>query len=113
LTQSKGHSAYLFDLVRDSARRLACFDRLYRVITSTIGLARAWLHRQPVYRSARRAVHAIGIRVKMMVADVRQSFTSIALWQAFQGARRGRGGRRWVRRLQVAKVAVRQQVRRR
>ena len=52
-----GVAAYLFDIVRDSARQLAWFDRLYVAIMSLLVRSKAWLRAQPAYRAAARAVH--------------------------------------------------------
>lgn len=46
-------AAYLFDLVRASARRLAWFDRLYTAIMGLLARTRAWLQVQPGYQRAR------------------------------------------------------------
>lgn len=50
-------AAYLFDIVRDSARQLAWFDRLYVAVISLLARSKSWLRAQPAYRAAARAVH--------------------------------------------------------
>jgi hypothetical protein len=42
-------AAYLFDLVRDGARRLAWFDRLYVRVTGLLLRCHAWVQGQPAY----------------------------------------------------------------
>jgi hypothetical protein len=49
-------AAWLFDAVRDSARRLAWFDRLYLAVIGLLTRTRDWLHIQPAYLSAKAAV---------------------------------------------------------
>ncbi|MEP7297408.1 MAG: hypothetical protein ABI702_14565 [Burkholderiales bacterium] len=51
-----GLAAWLFDAVRDSARRLPWFDRLYVGVMSVLSRTRAWLHAQPAYLAAKAAV---------------------------------------------------------
>jgi hypothetical protein len=51
-----GVAAYLFDVVRDSARQLAWFDRLYVTIITLLARAKAWLRAQPAYSAAARAI---------------------------------------------------------
>ena len=46
-------AAYLFDLVRDNARKLAWFDWLYQWINGWLARARAWLAAQPAYVAVR------------------------------------------------------------
>jgi hypothetical protein len=47
-----GVAAYLFDVVRDSARKLPWFDRLYVAVISLLTRAKAWLRSQPAYQTA-------------------------------------------------------------
>lgn len=82
-----GVAAYLFDVVRDSARTLPWFDRLYLAVISLLARAKAWLKAQPAYRSAARALH----RVKRLAR---------AWWPRF-----GRAGR-MSRKLRAAKTLV-------
>jgi hypothetical protein len=49
-------AAFVFANVKDSARRLVWFDRLYRAVMSALAWARSWLHAQPAYRRTRVAV---------------------------------------------------------
>jgi hypothetical protein len=51
-----GVAAYLFDVVRDSARKLPWFDRLYVAVISLLTRAKAWLRAQPAYQAATRFV---------------------------------------------------------
>ncbi len=46
-----GLAAYLFDLVRDRARQLRWFDRLYTAVMRLLARAHAWLHALPLYQS--------------------------------------------------------------
>lgn len=46
-------AAYLFDLVRDNARKLPWFDRFYLWAIDWLQRARAWLARQPAYAAAK------------------------------------------------------------
>lgn len=57
-------AAYLFDLVRDNARKLAWFDRLYLWITGWLQRARAWLAAQPAYVAAKTWARSVKLRVK-------------------------------------------------
>ena len=49
-------AAYLFDIVRDRARELPWFDRLYVAILSQLARAKTWLRAQPAYIAARQAI---------------------------------------------------------
>jgi hypothetical protein len=49
-------AAYIFDIVRDSARGLAWFDRLYGSIIALLTRVKVWLAAQPTYQKAREAV---------------------------------------------------------
>jgi len=51
-----GIAAYLFDVVRDNARELPWFDRLYVAIISLLARSKAWLRAQPAYRAAVRSI---------------------------------------------------------
>jgi len=42
-------AAYLFDLVRDNARRLSWFNLVYLRIIALLDSAKIWLHRHPAY----------------------------------------------------------------
>ena len=55
-------AAYLFDIVRDSARQLAWFDRCYSKAIHALELTRTWLAGQPTYRAARAAVATVRTR---------------------------------------------------
>lgn len=46
-------AAYLFDLVRENARKMAWFDRIYLFVMSVIARAKAWLAAQPAYQAAK------------------------------------------------------------
>lgn len=59
-----GVAAYLFDIVRDNARQLAWFDRVYVAVTALLARAKAWLKAQPAYLAA---VHAIR-RARLLAA---------------------------------------------
>lgn len=50
--------AYLFDLVRDNARRIAWFDRFYGWVMGWLARARAWLHSRPIYQQARAQIQS-------------------------------------------------------
>lgn len=50
-----GVAAYLFDIVRDRARELPWFDRLYGWAIERLLNAKAWVHSQPAYLAARAA----------------------------------------------------------
>lgn len=55
-------AAYLFDIVRDSARQLAWFDRCYSSAIRALERTRTWLAGQPAYRAARAAAAAVRAR---------------------------------------------------
>ncbi len=81
-------AAYLFDLVRDNARKLAWFDAVYNAVMALLGRAKAWLASQPVY-----------CKVRSQVANFK------ARWQAFrlrQAARRSV----WRRRVSLARLRL-------
>lgn len=83
-----GLAAYLFDLVRESARRLRWFDALYTAIIGLLARAKAWLHSQAAYQAIWQAAN-------------RWKASFRALW--VHRARRSA----WARRLRVAKARVR------
>jgi len=51
-----GVAAYLFDIVRDNARQLTWFDRLYVAVLSLLARSKAWLRTQPAYQTAARFI---------------------------------------------------------
>ncbi|MDT8989244.1 hypothetical protein RQP54_00040 [Curvibacter sp. APW13] len=57
-------AAYLFDLVRDSARRMPWFDRVYVWIERLLQRAHAWLESRPVVRQVRAWAQALRQRVR-------------------------------------------------
>lgn len=57
-------AAYLFDLVRESARRLAWFDRFYRWVMDGLARAHAWVQAQPAYQHARIQVQRLRARMR-------------------------------------------------
>jgi len=57
-------AAYLFDLVRDNARKLKWFDRIYVFIIDWLHRARAWLARQPSYVAARAWGHQVRLQLR-------------------------------------------------
>ena len=52
-------AAYLFAIVRDSARQLQWFDRCYSMVIRVLDRTKAWLANQPTYRAARALVAAL------------------------------------------------------
>ena len=77
--------SYLFDLVRDGARQLPWFDRLYSALMRLLMRAKAWVHARPVYQAAK----AWAQRVR----------GAIQAW-------RGQARSPWARRLAAAKAAL-------
>lgn len=69
-------AAYLFDLVRNQARQLRWFDRLYCRVELLLVRAHAWLHRQPLYTEARDRVRLLGIRWQAIWGKWRQQWGS-------------------------------------
>lgn len=61
-------AAYLFDLVRENARKLVWFDRLYLRVTSLLQRARAWLAAQPSYVAAKAWARGIKMQIKEWLA---------------------------------------------
>lgn len=57
-------AAYLFDLVRENARKLAWFDRVYVGVTALLQRARAWLAAQPVYVAALAWARNVKLQIK-------------------------------------------------
>jgi hypothetical protein len=57
----------LLDLVRDSARKLAWFDRLYFWAMRIPDWAKQWLNRQPAMTIARKATAAVRQRLKSIL----------------------------------------------
>lgn len=81
-------AAYLFDLVRDNARKLAWFNAVYNAVMALLGRAKAWLASQPAY-----------CKVRSQVVNFK------ARWQAFrirQTARRSV----WRRRVSLARLRL-------
>jgi len=81
-------AAYLFDLVRNQARQLHWFNRLYLFIQQLLQAAHAWLAAQPVYVQVRDRVRAARMQ-----------------WSARWSRERRRPV--WLRRVQLAKARVR------
>ena len=81
-------AAYLFDLVRESARRMAWFDRFYVWTIALLSRARAWLRARPAYQAA----HAMVVH-----------------WNAWTRVRLAglSGDSSWSRNLRTAKAAIR------
>ena len=52
-------AAYLFDVVRDKARELVWFDRLYCGVIRLLQRAHAWLEAQTTYKAVRAAIAAM------------------------------------------------------
>lgn len=52
-------AAYLFDIVRDSARQLVWFDRCYSKVIHAFELTKRWLAKQPTYRAARALIATV------------------------------------------------------
>lgn len=71
-------AAYLFDLVRDNARKLAWFNALYNAIMSLLARAKAWLALQPVYAWVR--AHMAAIRASWQAFRIRQR-TRRSVWR--------------------------------
>jgi hypothetical protein len=51
--------AYIFDLVRDNARRIHWFDVVYSFIMKVLNQARAWLKSRPAYIAAKAYVERV------------------------------------------------------
>ena len=62
-------AAYLFDIVRDSARQLPWFDRFHLATLRFFVRARTWLVAQPAYAAARAAVAQARVRLAATVAS--------------------------------------------
>lgn len=60
--------AYVFEQVRDNARRIRWFDALYRFVTGLLGRARACLHALPAVVQARALVAAWKLRLRALRA---------------------------------------------
>jgi len=63
-------AAYLFAIVRDSARQLAWFDRCYSAVIRVLDRTRAWLARQPTYRAARAVAAAARARSARLLRHI-------------------------------------------
>lgn len=61
-------AAYLFDLVRENARKLAWFNWLYLWINGWLQRARAWLAAQPAYVAAKAWARRVKEQVKAWFA---------------------------------------------
>lgn len=61
-------AAYLFDLVRENARKLAWFNRLYLWINDWLQRARAWLAAQPAYIATKAWARRVKAQVKEWLA---------------------------------------------
>lgn len=64
-------AAYLFDLVRASARKLEWFDAVYRAVMNLLARAKAWLAEQPVYVWVHARMH--GFKASWQAFRVRQA----------------------------------------
>ncbi|HWI10411.1 MAG TPA: hypothetical protein VNU48_03695 [Burkholderiaceae bacterium] len=60
-------AAYLFDIVRDSARQLVWFDRCCSAVIHALDRTKTWLARQPTYRAAVTAVATARARTARLV----------------------------------------------
>lgn len=78
-------AAYLFDLVRESARKIRWFDALYTRVMALLSAAKRWIHATATYRKAH---------------------DSVQRCKAWLRERRAQGGR-WSRKLKAAKVLAR------
>ncbi len=78
-------AAYLFDLVRESARRIRWFDALYVRVLALLAVAKSWLHATKAYSLAK---------------------TNIQACKDWLRERRAQGGR-WARKLKAAKTLAR------
>lgn len=67
-------AAYLFDLVRDNARKIGWFDMLYCAIRRLLARAHAWLESQAAYQRARATLHRARIWLHTQ-------------WEALRGSR--------------------------
>ncbi|MBH9579010.1 hypothetical protein [Inhella proteolytica] len=83
-------AAYLFDLVRDSARRLRWFDRFYGWVMGWLARARAWLHAQAAYQQARASAREFKQRLRQALAR-RRPAAWLRWWRSAR-ARRHRSG---------------------
>lgn len=81
-------AAYLFDLVRPNARKLAWFNALYNAVLALLARAKAWLLGQAIY-----------VWVRAHVAAVRASWQALRLSQA---SRRSV----WRRRVSLARLRL-------
>lgn len=77
-------AAFVFTSVRDAARKLAWFDRVYVAITRAIAWAHAWMRAQPAYRWARAALE----RSIRWAHRVLRSGTTSQRWRRWVAARR-------------------------
>ena len=57
-------AAYLFELVRDNARRMPWFNALYLWVTGWLRRAHGWLAAQPLYQQLRQWAQALRQRVR-------------------------------------------------
>ena len=58
-----GSGAYLFDLVRDSARKIYWFDRFYCFVMKLIFISKEWLESHPVYIRTQALIQMIKIKL--------------------------------------------------
>lgn len=84
--------AYVFDLVRDNARRLGWFDRLYVRVVQGLDRVRAWLAALPAVIAAR--AMAADIRTRLL-AKLRSGSPDSP---GSAGLRKWRAARRWASR---------------
>lgn len=77
-------AAFVFGNVRDAARKLAWFDRVYLAITRVVAWAHAWVRALPAYQWARAAVG----RAIRWAHRVLRSGSASQRWRRWAAARR-------------------------
>ncbi len=82
-------AAYLFELVRDNARKLAWFDRTYSFVMHWIAKAKAWLNSFAAVQACR-----------AKVAELKHAWRSALVTET-------RSSSRWVKKWQAAKAVAR------
>lgn len=76
-------AAYLFDLVRDNARKLAWFDSVYLFVMCLLAQAKAWLNNQAAVQKTRQSVARLKEQLKPFLSQESQTASRWATkWRA-------------------------------
>lgn len=76
-------AAYLFDLVRDNARKLAWFDSVYLFVMRLLAQAKSWLNSQAAVQKTRQSVAHLKGQLKTFLSQESQTASRwVTKWRA-------------------------------